>query len=152
VILIGLTKLALTRAQTNETSTPKAPSAFVMPARHRTMLASGVISIPATYITSQCFQISNDMRSAIVTGRFQASGGAQNDIQVVLATEDNFTNWRNRNGGVLLYDSGRTTVGKVYISLPDEGRYCLGFVNGFSLFSAKSVSADGLGEGVAAGA
>jgi len=77
-----------------------------------------------------------------VSGRFSASGGSGNDIEVLLADEDNFTNWRNRHPAQVLYQSGKVTVGEIDVPISTPGNYYLVFNNAFSGFSAKTVEAN----------
>ena len=42
----------------------------------------------------------------------------------------------------MLYSSGRVTSGRIDVTVPYAGSYCVAFSNAFSLVSAKHVSAD----------
>jgi hypothetical protein len=82
-------------------------------------------------------------------GRFEASGGSGNDVEVVIVSEDAFTNWQNHHNVSAFYNSGRVTVGTVDARLPstagnpgESATYYLIFNNAFSVFSNKAVSAD----------
>jgi len=80
-------------------------------------------------------------------GRFQATGGSGNDVEVIVLNEDEFTNWQNRHSVQTFYNSGRMTVGEVDAHLPSTGTsdsttYYLIFNNAFSVFSNKAVSTD----------
>jgi hypothetical protein len=80
-----------------------------------------------------------------VQGRFEASGGSGNDVEVIVLTEDAFTNWQNHHSVPTFYNSGRVTVGTVDAHLPSTGNpatYYLIFNNAFSVLSNKAVSAD----------
>lgn len=74
-----------------------------------------------------------------IIGRFQATGGRGNDIEVFILDPDSYTNWRNRHTVQTWYNSGRVTVGNINAMLP-PGQYVLIFNNGFSLISPKAVS------------
>jgi hypothetical protein len=78
---------------------------------------------------------------ARVVGRFRASGGSGNDIEVYILDEDAFENFRNGHRASTYYNSGRVTVGKINVHLEEEGTYYLVFSNTFSLFSNKVVNA-----------
>jgi hypothetical protein len=75
-----------------------------------------------------------------VVGRFEASGGQGNDVQVVVANADGFDNWRNGHAAQVLYQTGKTTVGTLNVPITQPGTYYLGFNNKFSLVSDKTVS------------
>jgi hypothetical protein len=79
--------------------------------------------------------------SGRVVGRFEVSGGSGNDIEAVIASADQFENWRNGHPAGVLYQSGKATVGNLDVSLA-AGTYFLAFNNQFSLFSSKSISSN----------
>src|SRR5215207_1558508 len=57
------------------------------------------------------------MSNPRLEGTFTASG-ANNDIEVLLLTEQQFSNWTNRHAFTSLYASGRVTADKLRIDLP----------------------------------
>ena len=75
-----------------------------------------------------------------VVGRFVASGGQGNDVQVVVANADSFENWKNGHPAQVLYQTDKTTVGTLNVSIPQPGTYYLGFNNKFSMFADKTVA------------
>ena len=75
---------------------------------------------------------------ARIRGQVQASGG-RNDIQVILAGEDDFAKWRDGHGEAAIYDSGKTTAATIDAVLPKPGIYYLGFSNAFSWIRSKYV-------------
>ena len=82
------------------------------------------------------------MSNPRLEGTFTASG-ANNDIEVLLLNEQQFSNWQNRHAFKSAYESGRVTADKLRIDLPSEpGKYFLIFSNRFSIFSNKGVVAD----------
>ena len=82
------------------------------------------------------------MSNPRLEGTFTASG-ANNDIEVLLLNEQQFSNWQNRHEFKSLYASGRVTADKLRIDLPDEpGKYFVIFSNRFSVISTKSIVAD----------
>jgi predicted nucleic acid-binding Zn ribbon protein len=117
------------------------PPAPVLRTTHSLPLYAGFTSVPAKQLTWKCFSIAASQEDPKVIGRFQAAGGSGNDIQMVVASEDEFTSWRTIHSGTLLYDSGKMTATGVEVPMPGQGRYCAGFSNAFSGFSAKSVNA-----------
>jgi hypothetical protein len=78
--------------------------------------------------------------NAIVTGRFQARGGAQNDIEAYILDADGFANWANEHGAPAYYNSGRLTVGAINTQL-SAGNYYLVFSNRNSPADDKTVEA-----------
>jgi hypothetical protein len=75
-----------------------------------------------------------------VEGTFSASGGAGNDVEAYIFSNDDFVNWRNRHSVRTFYNSGRITQGTLEVTLPPvPGAYYLVFNNSFSLLSSKTV-------------
>jgi hypothetical protein len=82
------------------------------------------------------------MSNPRLEGTFMASG-ANNDIEVLLLQEQQFSNWQNRNKFKSAYASGRVTADRLRIDLPSEpSKYYVVFSNRFSIFSDKGVVAD----------
>jgi hypothetical protein len=82
------------------------------------------------------------MSNPRLEGTFTASG-ANNDIEVLVLDEQQFSNWQNRHEFKSAYTSGRVTADKLRIELPNEpGKYFLIFSNRFSMISNKGVVAD----------
>ena len=77
-----------------------------------------------------------------VVGNFHVSGGTGNDIRAVLAEWGECENWMNGHQARVLYSTGKTTNGRVNAAITEPGTYCIGFSNMFSVFSAKTVTAD----------
>jgi hypothetical protein len=74
-----------------------------------------------------------------VVGRFRASGGGGNDVEVYILDEDGFENFKNGHRVQTYYNSGRVTVANINISL-SSGTYYLIFSNTFSAVSNKAVN------------
>ena len=88
------------------------------------------------------FLVGTGMSNPRLEGTFTASG-ANNDIEVLLLNEQQFSNWQNRHDFKPAYESGRVTADRLRIDLPNEpGKYFLIFSNRFSIFSNKGVVAD----------
>jgi hypothetical protein len=77
--------------------------------------------------------------SARVMGEFRASGGAHNDIRVLVTDSDECENYINGNRANVFYDSGQKTVGKLNVNL-GRASYCIIFDNRNSIVSAKEVA------------
>jgi hypothetical protein len=100
-------------------------------------LLSGTVNVGPGGFYYVSFHLNNTAR---IVGRFQASGGS-NDIQAVIADADEFENWKNGHAARLIYQTDRTTVGKID-SLLRPGDYYLGFNNQFSLLTSKTITGD----------
>ena len=74
-----------------------------------------------------------------VVGRFRASGGSGNDVEVYILDEDGFENFKNGHRVRTFYNSGRVTVANINVSL-SSGAYYLIFSNTFSGVSNKAVN------------
>jgi hypothetical protein len=107
---------------------------------HRQNLMPPELVVKAGTIYYVNFQVGNG--GATVIGRFQATGGSGNDIQVVVADADNFENWRNGQPARVLYSTDRTTVGTINVRVSQPGNYYLGFNNQFSLITDKTITSN----------
>ncbi len=106
-------------------------------------LASGQLVVRAGKYVSQRFAVDPlRMQQARVIGHFRASGGAGNDIQVVLADEDAFENWINGHQAQVLYATDKLTNGSIDVPVTQAGTYYLAFSNTFSTVSDKDVFAE----------
>ena len=106
-------------------------------------LVSGNIVVSAGRIHYVRFKVDTiTMHEVRVVGRYSASGGSGNDIQVVLATEDEFENWKNGHQARVLYGTDKITVGSIDTPVRSSGDYCLAFSNAFSAVSSKNVTAE----------
>ncbi len=99
--------------------------------------AGAAIDIAAGEYRSYSFQVAN---RAVVTGRFQARGGRQNDIETYILDYDGFLNWTNGHGASAYYNSGRLTTGSIEAPL-SAGTYYLVFNNRYSRADDKLVEA-----------
>lgn len=116
------------------TPTPSAPAQPPVD-----IISSGMtVPIPAGKYRSYSFRV--DSR-AVVTGRFQAQGGAQNDIEAYILDYDGFINWTNNHSAPAYYNSGRLTVGNIRAPLA-AGTYYLVFSNRYSAADDKTVEAN----------
>ena len=84
------------------------------------------------------FQISSS--TGRVYGEFRASGGARNDIRVVIAESSECVNFLNGNRAATFYDSGPKTIGKIDVTL-NNGNYCIVFDNRNSVVTTKEIAA-----------
>jgi hypothetical protein len=115
----------------------RAPSIRYVPVTQK--IASGQIVVRPNGYVQYRFQITPDMRNAQVSGRFNASGGHGNDIEAVIASEEEFTNWINGHQARVFYSTeGRKTTDTFDVRL-GPGTYYLAFNNRFSAFTPKDV-------------
>jgi hypothetical protein len=86
------------------------------------------------------FEVPQNASVVRLEGTFSASGGAGNDVEAYVFSNDDFVNWQNRHPVRTFYNSGRVTQGTLDVTLPAiAGTYYLVFNNNFSLLSAKTV-------------
>jgi osmoprotectant transport system substrate-binding protein len=76
-----------------------------------------------------------------LVGWFLASGGALNDIRVLVLNDIDFINWKNLHTVDGLYKSEKLTTDKIDKTVATPGEYHLVFDNRFSQFSRKYVLA-----------
>jgi hypothetical protein len=124
---------------TRITSSSGIPGGLV-PASNK--LFTGLVAVKAGGYVTNTFSVEPGMQNFRLTGHFQASGGTGNDIQAVLATEDEFQNWVNGHQAKVFYSTAQTTTGNLNVGPLVPGRYVLAFSNTFSLLTDKNVSAE----------
>jgi predicted nucleic acid-binding Zn ribbon protein len=105
-------------------------------------LFGGQFVVKAGGYVTNTFSVEAGMQNFRVAGRYQAVGGTGNDIQAVLATEEEFQNWVNGHEAKVFYSTAQTTTGNLNIGPLAPGRYVLAFSNRFSLLTDKNVSAE----------
>jgi len=97
------------------------------------------LSVPPLQRKVYRFDLPPAVKDAAVQGRFTATGGARNDIEVWVMNDDSFVNWQNGHPVTPLYSSGRVTRGNLNLSLREAGTYYLVFDNRFSVISPKAI-------------
>jgi hypothetical protein len=102
-------------------------------------IVNGLITVPAGGYEYYPFTLPSGAMSIFVTGMFTASGGGGNKIEVFVADQTNFVNWKNGNSATSYYDSGQVPTGSIIANLPVPGTYYLVYSNTFSAFSSKNV-------------
>lgn len=110
-------------------------------------LGEKAFTIPAGTYKYVKFTIPPRCSDVEIQGRFEATGGSGNDVEVVVLNEDEFTNWQNHHSVSTFYNSGRVTVATVGAHLPstnasDSSTYYLIYSNVFSVLANKAVSTD----------
>ena len=98
---------------------------FGVPATGYIIVWSGMVQIP----------------NAHLVGTFSASGGAGNDIVVLVGDPINLQNALNGHPAEVLYRSPQLSAGSIDVPLPAPGPYAIAFTNAFSLVSGKVVAA-----------
>jgi hypothetical protein len=89
------------------------------------------------------FYVDGDFMSDVrVAGWFKASGGAFNDIKILVLNDVDFTNWQNfHNLQGAVYESNKITKAEIKSEIREPGSYHLVLCNRFSEFSSKTVLA-----------
>lgn len=117
-------------------STPSAPQ----PQLHRVTIGSGAITVNAATYAYFTLNVPFSANNVRLQGRFSATGGSGNDIEVFLLSDSQYTNWQNGHSTPTFYNSGKVTVNDMNVTLPnDAGTYYSVFNNKFSLLSPKAV-------------
>lgn len=86
------------------------------------------------------FVVPDGATNATVSGHFEATGGAGNDIEVFILDNDAFVNWQNNHSVSTYFNSGKVTQGTIQSQLPQPGSYYLVFSNTFSVVSNKAIT------------
>lgn len=102
-------------------------------------IATGQIIVKAQGYVQYRFVITPEMVEPTVTGSFNASGGAGNDVIAVVTDEMNYTNWINGHQSQVFWSTqGKQTTGNFDLRLK-PGLYYLALSNKFSTFTDKQV-------------
>jgi predicted nucleic acid-binding Zn ribbon protein len=134
VLLMALVGILLLNVVQSSSPSP----ATSIPTREQ--LTSGqTIVKPGAYFYQKFVVDADRIRDARIIGSFNASGGAGNDIEVLLLEESSFENWKNGHSAPTLYNSGQITTGKIDVPLNQAGTYYLVFSNTFSPLTEKQV-------------
>jgi hypothetical protein len=114
------------------------------PQPHSIRIGQGALTVGARYFAFYTLAVPAGAHNIKVHGHFQATGGGENDIEVLLLSDEGFINFKNGHGTPTYYNSGKVTVGDVQAGLPDGGgTYYLVFNNAYSTFTPKAVQFDG---------
>lgn len=108
------------------------------PAPQNPRIVPPAFTIPAGGYSFYPFVI---RKNGVLFGRFQATGGGGNDVEVFVLGQDEFTNWKNGHSVDTSYNSGRITVSNISVEL-SSGSYFLVFSNTFSVVTPKAVTAN----------
>jgi len=136
---LGIGSIALLLNKANKEAEQAAQLAA--PRQYTAALPQTSFTVAPNSYNSYKFTVPDGAYNVHFDGDFTATGG-QNDIVVLLVTEDDFVNWLNRHATNALYSTGRETQGTIKVTLPSgSGAYQLVFNNRFSLFTAKEIEA-----------
>jgi hypothetical protein len=140
VIVMGGIRVLTAPSVSTPAPAPPAPAPVFVPMS--TKLFTGQMVVKAGGYVTNKFTVQPGMQNFRVVGQFNASGGTGNDIQVVLADEEEFQNWINGHQTKVFYSTDKITTGKVDVGALAPGRYVLALSNTFSTFTDKYVFAE----------
>lgn len=127
VLLLGLVAactLSVAQDDPEITKKPICEAAFTVAARNAKECA---------------FIIAEGMRLPKLEGKFRATGGMNNSIEVWVLDDDEFVNRSNHHPVKPLYNSDKVTQGTIEVYLRHPGKYHVVFNNMFSLMTPKAV-------------
>ena len=113
------------------------PSIRYVPVNQK--IATGQLIVKSGGYVQYRIRINPEMRDARISGSFNVGGGSGNDIEAVLAGENEFPNWINGHEARVYYGTGgKKTTDRFSVRL-GPGDYILAFSNKFSVLSDKQV-------------
>ncbi len=143
LLLLGLSNVTPARSESaglTHSPTQLQPRVQWVPVSEK--IATGQITVKSGGSIPFRVQITPEMLDAHIVGKFTASGGSRNDITAVLASEDEFTNWKNGHSAKVYYSTdGKKTTDQLDVPLA-PGTYIFAFSNRFSTVADKYVMAD----------
>jgi hypothetical protein len=105
-------------------------------------ICTAAFTLPAHDAKTCTFSVPERSGRMRLEGKFTATGGSRNSIEVWVMNDDQFVNWTNHHPLTALYQSHRVTQGTVRLLLPSEGgTYHVVFNNEFSILTPKAVEA-----------
>jgi hypothetical protein len=106
------------------------------------LLEKASVINPGEYVFIR-FAVAGGAKNIRVDGRFQASGGSGNDVEVFIVDENGLLNFKNDHSVSTYYNSGKVTADTLNVQLPPAAApvtYYLVLSNTFSLLSDKIVN------------
>lgn len=100
-----------------------------------------IIEVPPSELWHKTIEIPSSLENVKAVGWCVASGGARNDIKVLILDDVDFHNWRNFNKVDGLYQSEKINVDTLDVEISNPGKYHFVISNWFSEFSSKKVIA-----------
>jgi hypothetical protein len=113
----------------------------LMGAMSTSTVVDDIIEVPPSELWHKTIEIPPTLENGKLAGWCVASGGARNDVKVLVLNDVDFYNWRNFGKVQGLYQSEKTTVANVTAEMAIPGKYHLVISNWFSEFSSKKVIA-----------
>lgn len=142
LLVLGMILWAANKSDSSVTSTGfrQTRTQVPTPQLRRFTIGTGALTVNANAYSYYTLTVPPGAKNVTIQGRFAASGGSGNDIEVFLLNDTEYINWRNGHSTPTLYNSGKVTVADVNAILPnDVGTYYLIFNNRFSLLTPKAV-------------
>jgi hypothetical protein len=97
---------------------------------HAELITEGSVAIKPHGFASYRVAVPEGAIDVALTGQFDASGRAENDIQVYLLTDAEFVIWQSGYATSPFYDSGKVSQASMQAALPSRpGTYYLIFSN-----------------------
>lgn len=103
-------------------------------------IVNDAFTLSAGEITQYKFTIPNKSGNARIVGNFNASGGSDNAIFVLITNETGLQNLKNGNNPKAYYSSGKVMMDDISVTL-SPGTYYIVFSNAHSLLTPKAVTA-----------
>jgi len=147
-LVLMLTKMGHRQTADRGDATQARPIAATPTVRGENVkLAAGAFTVPPGRYSFSKFTVPQRCSNVSVRGRFTASGGSGNDIEVYVLSEGELTNWKNGHQAQTIYNSGRVTAQNINLRLPSTSErqavtYYIVFNNKFSAHGAKALKAD----------
>jgi hypothetical protein len=145
-VVMVISKTKSTAAATDEwpSSLPPKPSLSTTPRVRYTseteQIASGQVVVPHSGQVFYRITITPEMGVGVVIGNFTAAGGSGNDVDGIIASEEEYTNWINGHQARAFWSTpGKATTGSFNVRL-GPGTYYLALSNRFSLRTDKYVA------------
>jgi len=137
IALLFLSCLITTAQETKPVNRPDKPQVISQ------AIGEPAFTIPAGAYKDYTFAVPEGLKKVGLFGKFKATGGMRNSIEVWVMNDDQFVNWQNRHTVTPLYNSQKVTQGTIKLLLPtDPGTYHIVFNNRFALLLApKAVEA-----------
>jgi len=123
----------------NPSALPSSLSQMILPIRHTLIITNTAVSVSALAYSYYKFTVPPGSTNISVDGRFAATGGIGNDIEVYILNRDSFVNFQNHHDSPTYYNSGKVTENEINAVLPGAGTYYLVLNNNFSLITPKAV-------------
>ena len=135
-------------ASSSASSSPVLPSVtapirrLVSDPQSRSLADNELMQISAGGVRWLTFSVPPDSEPFLKL-KYEATGGAGNDVQIALGSELDMKNWMNGHMASVLYSPGKRTADETTVRLPSGGgSYVLAISNKHSILSSKTVQLD----------